>query len=448
MSISGTRVKAAYCRDIQNDCYFVAVLVVRVWKLWVLGLGPLFTVHLERSAHGNTAFHPIDSAITMEENLRPYLKAHQGQMFDLLKTLVCINSGSHNKPGVDAVGRVIAEALADCQLTVDVIETEKVGSPLVFRTPAAPAPARQVLLVGHMDTVFAADTDFTDYREDDTQAYGPGVIDMKGGLVAGIYAVKALAAAGLLERIPLAFVCTGDEEIGSRWSKALIQQEAQKSTCALVLEAGGLGGEVVTGRKGNLSARLDITGRAGHAAFAGADKTSAIVEMAHKILAIEALNDPTQGLSANVGTVAGGIGPNTVPGHAEARLDFRFIHPEDENRLKVHLSQICAQTMLPGASAALEIISGRPPMPASDANQRLYHRIERIARRLKISIRPEFRSGVSDANFIAQAGTPVIDGLGPIGAGDHSPREYMLKESLPQRTLLLAGILAEYATAK
>lgn len=398
--------------------------------------------------HGNIVSHPIVPVIIMEKNLRTYLKAHQGQMFDLLKKLVCINSGSHNKPGVDTIGRVIADALADCQLTVDVIKTGKVGNPLVFRTPTPPPPVRQVLLIGHMDTVFAADTDFTDYREDDTRAYGPGVIDMKGGLVAGIFAIKALAAAGLLKRIPLAFVCTGDEEIGSPWSKALIQQEAEKSSCALVLEAGGLGGEVVTGRKGNLSARLNVSGRAGHAAFAGTDKTSAIVEMAHKILAIEALNDPTKGISANVGTVAGGIGPNTVPAHAEARLDFRFIHPEDGDRLKVRLSRICEQTTVPGSSTALEIISGRPPMPASDANQGLYHRIDRIAQRLKISIRPEFRSGVSDANFIAEAGTPVIDGLGPIGAGDHSPREYMFKESLPQRTLLLAGILADYATAE
>ncbi len=382
--------------------------------------------------------------MAMDEWLRTYLKEHRADMFDLLRQLVCINSGSYNKSGVDAVGRVIADALADCDLTLDIIETKPFGNPLVFRTPCPSTETGQVLLVGHMDTVFQADTDFRDYREDANRAYGPGVVDMKGGLVAGIFALKALSEAGLLKRLPLSFVLNGDEEIGSKWSRALIRREAKKSACAFVLEGGGLNGEVVIGRKGNLSARLTVAGRAGHAAFAGPDKTSAIVELAHKILAIEALNDFSAGILANVGTVNGGIGPNTVAERAEALLDFRFVQPEDEDRLKTRLSQICAQIMVPGAAAELEIVSGRPPMPVSESNQALYDRVHRIAGRLGIAIHPEFRSGVSDANFIADAGIPVLDGLGPIGARDHSPDEYMLKESLPQRTLLLAATLADY----
>ena len=227
----------------------------------------------------------------MHGNLHAYLDNHRQQMFSALEKLVRINSGSRNKPGVDAVGRVIADALADCQLALETIESEKFGNTLIFRTPAAQGETRQVLLTGHMDTVFPPDTDFTEYREDGTRAYGPGVIDMKGGLVTGIFAIKTLAATGVLQQLPLAFVCTGDEEIGSPWSKATTQKEAQKSDCAFVLEVGGLNGEVVTGRKGNLSARLCVSGRAAHAAVAGPGKTSAIVEMAHKILAIEALND-------------------------------------------------------------------------------------------------------------------------------------------------------------
>lgn len=386
--------------------------------------------------------------MAMEELLRTYLKEHRADMFDLLRQLVCINSGSHNKPGVDAVGRVIVEALADCNLNLEVIETQSVGNPLIFRTPCPSTKTGRVLLVGHMDTVFPADTDFRDYREDADRAYGPGVVDMKGGLVAGIFALKALSEAGLLQRLALSFVLNSDEEIGSKWSRALIRREAEKSACAFVLEGGGLNGEVVTGRKGNLSARLTVAGRSGHAAFAGPDKASAIVEMAHKVLAIENLNDPAAGILANVGTVSGGIGPNTVAERAEALLDFRFVHPEDEDWLRAKLSQICALITIPGAAVELEIISGRPPMPVSQANQALYERGHRIAGRLGIAIRPEFRSGVSDANFIARAGTPVLDGLGPIGAGDHSPEEYMLKESLPQRTLLLAAILSDFCAGE
>ena len=380
----------------------------------------------------------------MDDRLRTHLTTHQRGMFALLKKMVCINSGSHNKIGVDAVGRVVTDALAGCGLSATVIEEEAIGNHLVVRTPCPPTDAGGVLLVGHMDTVFPADTDFTGFREDDTRAYGPGVIDMKGGLVAGIFALKALSAIGLLNRIPIAFVLNSDEEIGSGRSKTLIRQEARKSTCAFVLEAGGLNGEVVTARKGNLSARLAIKGRAGHAAFAGANKASAILEMAHKTLAIEALNDPDRGISANVGTVTGGIGPNTVAEHAGARLDFRFNRSEDGERLKNRLARISADTRVTGTASTLEIISGRPPMPAGDANQSLYARVEKIAGRLGIPVSSECRPGVSDANTIAQAGTPVVDGMGPIGGRDHSPDEYMIKSSLPRRTLLLACILADF----
>ncbi len=366
-------------------------------------------------------------------------------MFALLKEMVCINSGSHNKIGVDAVGRVVTDALAGCGLAVTVVEEEAFGNHLVVRTPCPSTDTGGVLLAGHMDTVFPADTDFTDYWEDDTRAYGPGVIDMKGGLVAGIFALKALSAIDVLNRVPLVFVLNSDEEVGSTRSLALIRSEASKSACAFVLEAGGLNGEVVTARKGNLSARLTVKGRAGHAAFAGADKASAILEMAHKTLAIEALNDPDRGISANVGTVTAGIGPNTVAEHAEARLDFRFKRPEDGDELKHRLVRISADTRVAGTAATLEIISGRPPMPAGDANQRLYTRAEKIAGRLGIALSPECRPGVSDANAIAQAGIPVLDGMGPIGGRDHSPDEYMLKSSLPQRTLLLACVLADFA---
>jgi len=381
----------------------------------------------------------------MDDRLRAYLATHQDQMFALLKKMVCINSGSRHKTGVDTVGHVVKDELTGSDLAVEVTEEKRVGNQLVFRSACSPIDAGQVLLVGHMDTVFPADTAFTDYREDDTRAYGPGVIDMKGGLVAGIFAIKALSAIDLLNRIPIVFVLNSDEEVGSGRSLALIQKEARKSACAFVLEAGGRNGEVVIARKGNLSARLTIIGQSGHAAFAGDDKASAIMELAHKTLAIEALNDPDRGISANVGTVAGGIGPNTVADHAEARLDFRFNRPEDGEMLKNRLARISVANRVPGTAATLEFTSGRPPMPAGDANRRLYARVEKIAGRLGIALSPESRPGVSDANTIAQVGTPVVDGMGPMGGSDHSPDEYILKSSLPQRTLLLACILADFA---
>ena len=157
----------------------------------------------------------------------------------------------------------------------------------MVRSGAQLSAKKQVLLVGHMDTVFPKETDFNWYKEDKENSYGPGVVDMKGGLVVGIYALMALDKLGLLQQIPLTFVFNSDEEIGSRSSVDLIQKEANSSAFAFVLEAGGLENEIVTGRKGNLTIELHIEGEAGHAAFATKNKPSAILEMAHKIIEFE-----------------------------------------------------------------------------------------------------------------------------------------------------------------
>ena len=299
------------------------------------------------------------------------------------------------------------------------------------------------LLSGHMDTVFPEDTQFNWYKEDNTHCFGPGVIDMKGGLVAGIFALKALDNEKLLTKIPVKFFFNSDEEIGSPSSKDHIQKEAGNSAFAFVLETGGRNGEIVTGRKGNLSLELKIKGIAGHAAFAGKDKASAIAELAHKIMAFESLNDLDRGISVNVGKVKGGIGPNTVPEHALARIDFRFIGIADKADLEKSISEITKKKDIPKTSSHFAILSSRPPMPASEQNKKLFQALQETATSIGISVSEEFRAGVSDANLIAGEHTPVIDGLGPIGAMDHSEDEYMIKASLLQRSVLLACSLID-----
>jgi len=266
---------------------------------------------------------------------------------------------------------------------------------------------------------------------------------MKGGLVAGIFALKALDNEKLLTKIPVKFFFNSDEEIGSPSSKDHIQKEARNSAFAFVLETGGRNGEIVTGRKGNLSLELKIKGIAGHAAFAGKDKASAIAELAHKIIAFESLNNLDRGISVNVGKVKGGIGPNTVPEHAVARIDFRFTGIADKADLEKSISEITNKKDIPKTSSHSAILSSRPPMPASEQNKELFKAVQETAASIGLSISEEFRAGVSDANLIAGEQTPVIDGLGPIGAMDHSEDEYMIKESLLQRSVLLTCSLID-----
>jgi glutamate carboxypeptidase len=300
----------------------------------------------------------------------------------------------------------------------------------------------QILITGHMDTVFPADTPFNNYTEDENSCFGPGVADMKGGLVVGIFALKALRHANLLHKHPITFIFNSDEEIGSPSSRGLIQREAGKSRLAYVLEAGGLAGEIVTGRKGNMTIHLEVKGDAGHAAFAGKDKASAILELAHKTIAIEQLNDPEQGITANVGTVEGGLGSNTIAQHASAAIDFRFLAAGDDEILKSKIQKIVACQTTPGTRSQMTIHNSRPAMPQNSANTALFKRIKVLAQELGITVKPELRQGVSDANMIALEGIPVIDGLGPIGAKDHSEDEYIHKSSLCERAILFGNILA------
>jgi glutamate carboxypeptidase len=248
-----------------------------------------------------------------------------------------------------------------------------------------------------------------------------------------------------LTDLPLVLAFTSDEEIGSPTSTPLLRELATHACCGLITECGGMQGQVVTGRRGKRGYHLEVHGRAGHAAFAGSNKASAIIEMAHKILAMEALNDPKTGLVVNVGTVQGGIGPNTVAEHAAAELDTRYCSEEAGRELQQQLEKITDKNTVNGVNASLQVTHDRPLMAATKVNKRLFSFFDGQAQKLDIPLVEEFRAGVSDANTLAGEGVPVLDGLGPVGEFDHSDREYMLKSSLPERSLLLAATLPDIA---
>ena len=383
-----------------------------------------------------------DTASVMIPELQQFITENDTSLFSLLEELVLIQSYSYNKAGVDRVSARIAGEMSGMGFSCTFSRSDTLGDTLIARSPGHTGGKKQILIVGHMDTVFPEDSPFNWYKETKTQCFGPGVADMKGGLVVGIYAIKALIHAKRLKDLPVTFIFNSDEEIGSPSSKELIAREAEQSAQAYVLEAGGLSNEIVTGRKGNFSVDLTISGKAGHAAFAGPDKASAILELAHKTLEIEKLNAPEKGVSANVGTVHGGIGSNTVPDRAAAALDFRFLNPEDARQIKERFTRIAQTQTVPGTSSELNIRSSRPAMPQSPGNVRLFEEIRAIARDLGVTISQELRQGVSDANIIAGKGIPVVDGLGPVGAKDHSEEEYIDRASLLERSLLFAHVLA------
>lgn len=382
----------------------------------------------------------------MINSILSYLDGCEPAMFSLLQDLVLQESYTLDKNGVDSVGRLIQDALKECGMALEKEKRDDLGDHLIFHSAGcATSPIPPILLVGHMDTVFPPEMKFNWYHDDDTRINGPGVIDMKGGLVTALFAIKALFHTGLLDTIPITFICNSDEEKGSPTSKELLRREANRSLLALVFECGGTNGELVTGRKGKLGFHIKVEGQAGHAAFAGKYKASAVLELAHKIIAIEKLNDPEKELVVNVGMINGGIGPNTVAEKAEAHVDCRYSTDEDGQYCINQINKIVKNSRVQRTGSMWDIPATRTIMKATDQNRKLLHLFYDRAKLLNLSTGEEIRSGVSDANTLAGCGIPVLDGLGPVGGHDHSDREYMIKESLPARTKLTAiGLLEIY----
>lgn len=380
-----------------------------------------------------------------------FCKSQKKEMVDFLKQIVTINSYSWNKSGAEKCINILDAKLASLGFTTSSIHHTDVGDTLIARNKASSQTTneKQILLCGHVDTVFPEELGFLGFENDGTKICGPGVIDMKGGLVAAIWAVEALQHIDAASTLPITVVINADEEIGSPFSTATIQAEAARSLFAYVFECSGLDGQVVTSRKGKLGYSIHCTGNARHAGSSVQTKASAILELAQKVIDLEALNDPANSISANIGLIQGGSSPNTVPHSSTAALDIRFSRIEDCANLEDQVKRITKKKYNAAVKTEIIINSRRAPMPPTEAIINLYTILSQCGKQLGCPVISENRGGVSDANTINAMGVPVLDGLGPSGDKDHTTDEFMLLESLPQRTALAAaGIASTWNTLK
>jgi glutamate carboxypeptidase len=295
---------------------------------------------------------------------------------------------------------------------------------------------RPILLSAHCDTVWPAGTlAEMPFRVEGATAYGPGAYDMKAGLVVMLEAIRLAGD----DRRALRVFLTGDEEIGSRTARPLLEQAADGVAAAFVVEPPGKTGNLKTSRKGLGRFTLTVTGRASHAGTARADGVSAIEELAHQILALHALTDDDAGTSVNVGVVSGGTSENVVPAQAEARIDVRVATMADRDRLEQTLAGL--RPVHP--EATLELGGGwtRPPLERSEGAAKLFERARDYGRELGLELEEESSGGGSDGNLIGALGVPVLDGLGAEGAGAHSLDEHVELDSIPVRAELLSRLL-------
>jgi glutamate carboxypeptidase len=374
----------------------------------------------------------------------------------LLKRLVETESPSTDKASVDRVGAIVADEARRLGVDVQIVPVKEAGdhliarflpSPDVGRVGGAVPPYRDhgeggILLLCHMDTVFPLGTlEKMPFREADGKIYGPGTLDMKAGIVICLAAIEELQNTGGLNR-PVTLLCTSDEEIGSLSSQSLIEDLAKESELVLVLESALLDGSLKTWRKGVGEFWIKVRGRAAHAGGAHEEGCNAIEEMAHHVLAIQKLTNYERGTTLNVGVIQGGTVSNVVPEEAVAQVDVRIIQSGEWERIEAEMRVL--RPVLDGTS--LEITGGlnRPPMPFDDRAKATFEKARTIAESIGIELKAGGSGGSSDANFVAPLGIPVLDGLGAIGEGYHSEREFIFADSLQERVKLLAALLREW----
>lgn len=281
-----------------------------------------------------------------------WLADQRQAMETLLQRIVDTDSNSYDKAGVDAVGALLAAELEADGILLKRMPVDGFGDVMLAEVPGE--PGKPVLLLGHRDTVFPKGTTATrSYSRDGNLAHGPGVADMKGGLVLNCFALKALKRAGQLP-YPVQVLYTGDEEIGSGSARPHIEQAARAARAVLNTEPGRASGNVVSARKGGATLVVEVFGRAAHAGVNHADGASAIEALARKIIKFHALTDYPAGITTNVGLMSGGTSSNTVAPSASARLDVRFIELKHWDRIFSTIQAIVAEEELIGTHAILK----------------------------------------------------------------------------------------------
>jgi glutamate carboxypeptidase len=387
--------------------------------------------------------------------LEAAIRADEPAFLRDLERLVGIDCGSYTPEGVDEVGTFVSEFLERLGATVERHPDPggRLGATVVGRLSGDPA-GRRVVLIGHMDTVFEPGTAAArPFRIADGIARGPGVTDMKSGLLAGLYALRALRAAGwagegggvVLPFRELVFIANPDEEIGSPASTPVIRDVAVDADACLVLECARANGDIVSSRKGNLHLRCTVRGRAAHAGVEPEKGRSAILAAAHLTVGLHELNGRWPGVTVNVGALAGGTRPNIVADRAALEVDVRAVTRDSLVAVEAAIRELAAAPAVPDVTIEVEEVARHWPMEKLERSGRLVDLAVGLAGQLGFALRDAATGGASDANTTAGMGIPSLDGLGPIGGLDHSPEEYLEVASIVPRTTLLAGLLLAIA---
>ncbi|POR53407.1 M20 family metallopeptidase [Bosea psychrotolerans] len=390
------------------------------------------------------------SDLTPEEaKVTAWLASRKEAMVALLREMVDTDSGSYDKAGVDRAGQVLARFHEANGLSVEIVPDARYGDAVKARLPNPSAnDQRPVLLLGHRDTVFPqGEPTRRPFTIKGGRAYGPGVADMKAGLVIEAFVAAAFAECGGLSA-PLLMLTTSDEEIASPSSRPIIEAAAREARCVFNAEPSRLpaGTEfsrdqkqsITSGRKGGVFMRAEFTGKAAHSG-ANYDKgVSAIVDLGHKIPRLQGLTDLERGVTVNVGLIGGGQTVNTIAPHAWCEIDLRYVTAAQRDELVGAIRTIVETPVVPGATGALTVKGEFVPLERSPESAVLFETYRDAAAGFGISVAAEFTGGCADSGFTAAQGCPTLCSVGPIGGLAHTPDEFLEVESIVPAAQVLA----------
>ncbi|PYP90238.1 MAG: peptidase M20 [Blastocatellia bacterium AA13] len=386
--------------------------------------------------------------ITQPESCRTFLAHFQDlrqELLELIRWLVEQESMTRVAAATTAIAENLAEKLQADGVQVDTFTDARYGTNVRARYPLensseSASDNKQLLIIGHIDTVWPMGTlAQRPFRIEDGRAYGPGIFDMKSGVGLAVFVLRTFKKLGRATRRPVTLLLTCDEETGSHFSRELIEEEAHRSKAALVLEPPIPGGRVKTGRKGGGEFELLIKGRAAHAGNDPRGGISAITELAHQTLAINAMSDYDVGTTLNVGVVSGGVLCNVIAADARASIDMRYsVVAEGERILRAFAA---LKPVLDGAKVEIRGQINRPPLVRNPSIVKLFEHARELAGYIGFELGEGSVGGGSDGNFVAALGVPVLDGLGVDGDGAHAEHEHIIIDDIPRRAALLAALI-------
>jgi glutamate carboxypeptidase len=374
--------------------------------------------------------------LSFAESQRPWL-------METIEALVRLESPSTDKAAVDRCGAELSRRLELAGATVERLPQAERGDHL--RADFGGTGPR-ILLLGHFDTVWpVGQLESMPFGDDHGRLRGPGVFDMKAGIAVAMLAVRAVRSHSP-DRPHVVMLWTTDEEVGSATSRHVIEEEARRSRAVLVLEPSLPGGAAKTKRKGCGDFQLTVHGVSAHAGIEPGKGANAIHEMAHQIIAVQALQDVERGISVNVNVVSGGTRTNVIPAQARASIDVRIPSVEDGHRIESALAAL--QPRVAGTRLEVSGGFGRPPLERTPQVLALYELAREVSGELGQPLAEGGTGGGSDGNFTAALGVPTLDGLGPQGDGAHALHEHVLTADLTWRVAFLAGLLARLGGSK